>query len=77
MAMHWRKVGELRGIQGEADFLPIQFKPTRVKSLRLTATAAPYHEDYNPRMADRRAPLDWPHFNWHLIAPAGMGKEHR
>ncbi len=66
----WRNVGELKGLSGDADFLPVEFEPAQVKKIRLTATAAPYHENYNPGVADVRVPFDQPFFTWRLIAPA-------
>jgi hypothetical protein len=60
----------LKGITGDADFLPVEFEPVLVKKLRLTATAEPYHEDYAPGMADPRAGADYPYFVWRLFAPA-------
>jgi hypothetical protein len=68
----WRKVGDLKGICGDADFLPVEFEPALVKKLRFTATAGPYHEEYNPAMA-RVLPylsaFDYPYFVWRLLAP--------
>jgi hypothetical protein len=66
----WRAVGELKGISGDADFLPVEFEPALVKKLRLTATAEPYHEEYNPGMASHIAGPDYPYFVWRLFAPA-------
>ena len=66
----WRNVGELKGLSGDADFLPVEFEPAQVKKIRLTATAAPYHENYNPGVADVRVPFDQPFFTWRLVAPA-------
>ncbi len=65
----WRKAGELKGLSADADFLPVEFQPTVAKKLRFTATAEPYHDDYNPGMADSREPYDQPYFVWRLFAP--------
>ena len=65
----WRKVGELKGLSGDADFLPVEFEPALVKKLRLTGDAGPYHEEYNPAMASPIARLDYPFFVWRLFAP--------
>ncbi|HUW59183.1 MAG TPA: glycoside hydrolase family 20 zincin-like fold domain-containing protein, partial [Planctomycetota bacterium] len=67
----WRKVGELRGILGDADFLPMEFDPVPVRKLRFTATAEPYHEDYSPGVAA----IDYPYFVWRLIAPTEGGED--
>jgi hypothetical protein len=40
-----------------------------VKKLRLTATAEPYHEEYNPGMASHIAGPDYPYFVWRIFAP--------
>ena len=69
----WRKVGDLKGISGDADFLPVEFEPALVKKLRFTATAAPYHLEYNPGMARFIMYVtgpDYPYFVWRLFAPA-------
>ncbi len=69
----WRKVGDLKGISGDADFFPVEFEPVLVKKLRLTATAGPYREEYNPGMARFIMYVtgpDYPYFVWRLFAPA-------
>jgi hypothetical protein len=66
----WRKIGELKGISGDCDFLPLEFEPTLVKKLRISATAAPYHLDYSPAMANHISGPDYPYFAWRLLAPA-------
>lgn len=66
----WRRVGEVKGITADADFMPVEFEPVTVKKVRLTATAEPYHEDYTPGMADlSKTTFDYPHFVWRLLAP--------
>jgi hypothetical protein len=68
--LKWRQVGELKGISGDADFLPVEFEPTVVKKIRFTATARPYHWEYSPTMAHPIAGPDYPYFVWRLLAPA-------
>ena len=65
----WRTAGELKGLAGDAGFLPIEFEPVSVKKLRVTATAAPYHEDYHPAIVRVARGIDYPFFVWRLIAP--------
>ena len=69
--LKWRQVGELKGISGDADFLPVEFDPTTVKKIRFTATAGPYHREYSPSMANPIAGPDYPYFVWRLVAPTG------
>jgi hypothetical protein len=65
----WRKIGDLKGISGDADFIPLEFDPATVSKIRLTATAAPYHAQYNPGMSHPVARWDYPYFVWRLLAP--------
>ncbi len=44
----WRRVGELEGITGGADFLPVDLAGASVQAIRLTGTARPYRENYHP-----------------------------
>ncbi|HUW55588.1 MAG TPA: glycoside hydrolase family 20 zincin-like fold domain-containing protein, partial [Planctomycetota bacterium] len=69
---HWRKVDTLLGISAQTDFLPVELPGGPLRALRLTATAAPYHEFYHPTnfwggMFNR--PGSRPHFAWRLFAP--------
>jgi hypothetical protein len=78
---NFRKVGELSGISGEADFMPIEFPPETVKAVRLTGSSPPpYHETYFLRIGNAGAsgsarniffalPYLCPHFHWKLYAP--------
>ena len=68
---NWRPAGELKGLLYDAGFVPLEFAPALVKKIRITATAAPYHEAYGSGAPDPRAGPDYPHFTWRLIAPTG------
>jgi len=65
----WRKVGELKGISGDADFLPVEFAPVNVAKIRFTATAEPYRAEYAAGMAHAVARLDYPYFVWRVLTP--------
>ena len=70
---HWQRAGELRGLSAEADFLAVDLPAKPVKAVRLTATGAPYHNDYHPAAEHGgmfENPAMCPHFTWRLFAPA-------
>jgi hypothetical protein len=69
----WEEAGVLRGISAQADFLPVELPDAPIRAIRLTGTAAPYHNYYHPTnywggMFNR--PGSSPHFAWRLFAPA-------
>jgi len=65
----WKTAGTLKGISGDADFLPIEFTPTTLQKIRLTATAEPYRAEYGPGMANPVVRWDWPYFVWRILTP--------
>ncbi|MCL2640365.1 MAG: glycoside hydrolase family 20 zincin-like fold domain-containing protein, partial [Phycisphaerales bacterium] len=65
----WQKIGELKGISGDADFLPIEFPPMFIRKIRITATAEPYRAEYAPAMAHIVARWDYPYFVWRILTP--------
>jgi len=65
----WQNIGELKGISGDADFLPLEFTPTLVQKIRITATAEPYRSEYNPSMANPIANWDFPYCVWRIFTP--------
>jgi hypothetical protein len=73
----WRPAGALKGIPGDADFIPLEFDPVMVKKIRFSATAEPYHENYSLLVDNPHSRFDCPHFTWRLIAPTEAVNEQR
>ncbi|MCZ7644607.1 MAG: hypothetical protein M5U26_04865 [Planctomycetota bacterium] len=72
----WKEAGTLRGISGEADFLPVALPDVPLKGVRLTGTPEPYRRRY---MAGAHGgmlavPFHCPLFGWRFLASGG-GKE--
>ena len=81
----WQRAGELRGISGDADFLPLELPGDEIKAIRLTGDCPPLYrnfyvgpsgnKDYFPFLFTYQCVC--PHFHWRLFAPVegGEGKK--
>jgi len=69
----FRKVGDLKGLSADADFIPLALDGKPIKAIRMTATALPYAEGYLPVQVQGNIfdgiPHANPSFNWRLVLP--------